>query len=224
MSRVAGSFVCGGCLGPVAGAVRTSVDIGAGAKLELVDGFCCPGDMLSVGGDAGAAVEARIRIGWSGFGQLVPLLASGDVSLVMGGGLCGGCVGGGMLHGSGTWPVGREGVVALRRAEMRVVGWMCGVGLKDGLPGGGLGERLGVDGMALVLQRNRLRWCGRVLRRDGDDWVGGCVERQVEGPGPGGGPGRTWREVVREDCQARGLNRGDAMDRCGWRGMVGEAR
>jgi len=39
------------------------VDIGASAKLELVDKFCNLGDMLSVDGDADAAVEARIRIG-----------------------------------------------------------------------------------------------------------------------------------------------------------------
>ena len=38
------------------------MDIGANAKLELVDKFCYLGDMLSVDGDADAAVEARIRI------------------------------------------------------------------------------------------------------------------------------------------------------------------
>ena len=57
---VAGSFVCRGCLGPVAGAGRAGVDVGASAGLELVDGFCCLGGMLSVDGDADAAVEARV--------------------------------------------------------------------------------------------------------------------------------------------------------------------
>jgi len=47
------------------------VDIGANAKLELVDKFCYLGDMLSVDGDADAAVEARIRIGWNKFRHLV---------------------------------------------------------------------------------------------------------------------------------------------------------
>jgi len=32
------------------------------------------------------------------------------------------------------------------------------------------------------------------------------------------------REVVREDCQARKLNKEDAMDRCKWRKMIKEAR
>ena len=63
MSTVAKSFLCRGCLNPVTSAGRTSVDIGASAKLK----FCYLGDVLSVDGDADAAVEARIRIGWNKF-------------------------------------------------------------------------------------------------------------------------------------------------------------
>ena len=66
---MAKSFICSGCLNPVTSAGRTSVDIGANAKLELVDKFCYLGDMLSVDGDADAAVEARIRIGWNSSGS-----------------------------------------------------------------------------------------------------------------------------------------------------------
>ena len=46
--------------------------------LHLVQ-FCYLGDMLSVDGDADAAVEARIRIGWNKFRQLVPMLTNNDV-------------------------------------------------------------------------------------------------------------------------------------------------
>ena len=95
-----------------------------------------------------------------------------------------------MLHGSETWPVRKENVVALQRAEMRMVRWMCGVKLKD-----------------------------HVLRKDDDDWVKKCIEYEVEGSRPRGRPKRTcffWyrKEVAREDCQARKLNKEDAMDRC----------
>jgi len=60
MSKVMKSFICRGCLNPVTSAGRTSVDTGSIAKLELVDKFCYLGDMLSVDGDADAAMEARI--------------------------------------------------------------------------------------------------------------------------------------------------------------------
>jgi len=58
------------------------VDIGASANLEVVDKFCYLGDMLSVDGDADAAVEARIRIGLNKFRQLVPLFTDRDISFI----------------------------------------------------------------------------------------------------------------------------------------------
>jgi len=53
--------------------------------------------------------------------------------------------------------------VALQRAEMRMVTWMCGVKLPDRVPRKGLRERLGLDDIILVLQQNRLQWYGHVL-------------------------------------------------------------
>ena len=41
------------------------------------------GDMLSVEGDADAAVETRIRIGCNKFRQLVPLFINKDISLIV---------------------------------------------------------------------------------------------------------------------------------------------
>ena len=82
---------------------------------------------------------------------------------------------------------------------------MCGVKLKDRLPSKELRERLGIDDIALVLQQNRLRWYGHVLRKDDDDWVKKCMEHEVEGSRSRGRPKKTWKEVVCEDCQARKL-------------------
>ena len=107
---------------------------------------------------------------------------------------------------------------------MFIVGWMCGVELKDRLPSKELKERLGVDNIALTLQQNRLRWYGHVLRKDDDDWVKKCMDYEVEDSRPRGRPKRTWKEVVREDCQARKLNKEDAMDHCKWRKGIKEVR
>ena len=95
----------------------------------------------------------------------MPLLTNKDVSLIMRGRLYSSCVRSSMLHGSETWPVRKENAVALQRAEMIMVRWMCGVKLKERLPSKELRERLGVDEMALVLQQNRLRWYGHVLQK-----------------------------------------------------------
>jgi len=102
---------------------------------------------------------------------LVPLLTNKDVSLIIRGRLYSSCVLSSMLHGSETRPVRKENAVALQRAVMRMVRWMCGVKLKDRLPSKELRERLGIDDIALVLQQNRLRWYGHLLRKEDDDWV-----------------------------------------------------
>ena len=74
-----------------------------------------------------------------------------------------------MLHGSETWPVRKENKVALQRAEMRMVRWMCDVKVEDRVPTTELRKRLGIHDIILVLQQNRLQWYGYVLRKK-TDW------------------------------------------------------
>jgi len=149
----------------VTGTGFTSIDFGVNANLELVDKFCYLGDMLSVDGDADAAVENRIRIGWNKFRQLVPLLTSRYISLKVRGRLYSSCV------RSETWPLRKENEVALQRAEMRMVRWMCDVNVHDRIPSERLRERLGLDDIISVLQQNVLRWYGHMLQKIQD---GGC--------------------------------------------------
>jgi len=100
MYKVMRSFICTGCSNPVISTGHTSTDIGVSANLEVVDKFCYLGDILSVDGDADAAVEARIRTGWNKFRQLVPMLTNRDISLISRGRLYSSCVRSSMLHGT----------------------------------------------------------------------------------------------------------------------------
>ena len=124
MYNVIKTFVCRDCVNPV-----------TITNLELVDKFCYLGDMLSVDGDADAAVETRIRTGWNKFRQLVPFhwltLCTLNIHLL-------------------TYLLNE---VALQQAEMRVIIWMCGVKLQDRVPGKGMRERLGSDDIISVLQQ-----------------------------------------------------------------------
>jgi len=59
-----------------------------------------------------------------------------------------------------------------------------------------------------------------VLRKEDTDRVKKCMEYVVEGSRPRGRPKRKWKEVVQKDCQARHLNREDAMDRSRWKKLI----
>jgi len=121
-----------------------------------------------------------------------------------------------MLQGSETWPVRKENEVALQRAEMRMVRWMCNVKTKVRVPSTELRQRPGVNDIILILQQNRLQWYGHVLRKENIDWVKKCVEYEVGGSRPRGRSKSTRREVVQKDCQTRNLNMEDAMNRSRW--------
>jgi len=72
----------------------------------------------------------------------------------------------------------------------------------------------------LILQQNRLRWYGHVLRKEDSDWVKKCIEYEVEGSRPRGRPKRSWKEVVQKDCHASSLNNEDAMDHDRWKKLI----
>jgi len=83
--------------------------------------------------------------------------------------------------------------MALQRAGMTMV--RSGVKLQDRVPSKELRGRLGLDDIILVLQRNRLRWYGHVLRKEDNDWVKKCMEYEVEGARPRGRSKTTWRDT-----------------------------
>jgi len=74
LCKASKSAVCSVCLCPTDNEVKSCMDIGDGSSVEIVDEFCYLGDMLSVDGDADAAVIARIHSGWFKFRSLASFL------------------------------------------------------------------------------------------------------------------------------------------------------
>jgi len=73
---------------------------------------------------------------------------------------------------------------------MKMVKWMCNVKVEDTVPSKELTERLGEDDIILILQQNRLRWYGHMLRKEDIDWVKKCTEYKVKGSRSRGRPKR----------------------------------
>jgi len=95
---------------------------------------------------------------------------------------------------------------------MGMVGWMYDIKASKELR-----ERPGIYDIISVLQQNRLWWYEYVLQKEDNDLVKKCAEYKVEGSRPRGRPKRTRTEVLQNDCQARKLNRENAMDCSRWR-------
>ena len=83
------------------------------------------------------------------------------------------CVQSVLTYGTETWAMKAENLQSLRKAEHMMVRWMCGVSLKDRKRSEVLYSLLGVQSMAEVVRRGRLRWFGHVEHKNEDDWVSG---------------------------------------------------
>jgi len=212
--KVCASFVCRTCLCPLVKRESDAcVEIDDGSVVERVDKFCYLGDMLCVEGGADTAIRSRLSKGWHNFRQLAPFVTAKDIPHHIRGNVYTSCVRSCMLHASETWPVKKENVTALERAEMRMVRWICGVKILDKIPGDILRRRLRIEGIGTALQRNRLRWFGHVQRKSDDDWVKQCLNFVVVGHKSRGCPRNTWTEVVEGDLRTLGLQKDDALDK-----------
>ena len=69
----------------------------------------------------------------------------------------------------------------MERNENVMLGWMCGVTLRDKVPTAEQRQRLGIEGVVEAVRWYRLRWFGHVERKEVDDWVSACRHLEVAG-------------------------------------------
>ncbi len=94
----------------------------------------------------------------------------------------------------------------LERTERMMARWMCGVSLKNKVLSVDSNGRLGLEEMADIVRRGRLRLFGHLKRKGRDDWVSDCRSFEVAGPKSKGRHKKTWDECVRQDLHTLNLN------------------
>jgi hypothetical protein len=218
-------FQCSTCVSKATKGVNDMIDgrdfiLDSTVKLELVDKFCYLGDMIGKGGGVEEASRTRAKCAWGKFNELSPILTLRGASLKLKGKIYKACVQRVLVYGSETWAMKMEDMRRLERAENMMVRWMCGMTLRERKRSEELRARLGIECVAEVVRRGRLRWFGHIERKDKDDWVSSCRELVVDGSRGRGRGRKTWLEGVEEEMRKRKLHREDAQDRQKWRNLL----
>ena len=92
--------------------------------------------------------------------------------------------------------------------------------LKDRKRSVDLYSLLGVQSVAEVVRRGRLRYFWHVERKSGDDWVSGCRSVEVAWVKCKGGGRKTWGKCVKDDMEELGLHPEWAVFSYMWRGLI----
>ena len=127
------------------------------------------------------------------------------------------CVQSVLIYGTETWAMKADDLRSLERTERMMVRWMCGVSLKDRKHSEDLYNLLGINCVADVVRRGRLRWFEHLERKSVDDWVSACRGLVVEGTRGRGRSRKTWEHCVRDDMKLLGLHPEWAVFRDMWR-------
>ena len=111
-----------------------------------------------------------------------------------------------LTYGIETWAMKKANLHSLERTERMMVRWMCGLSLKDRKCSVDLYSLLGVQNVAEVVKRGRLRWFGHVERKRGDEWVSACRNVVVSVVSCAGRGRKIWREYVKDNMVELGLH------------------
>ena len=90
--------------------------------------------------------------------------------------------------------------------------WMSHATFKDRIPSNLL-TKIDLPPVRRIVQRNRLRWFGHVMRMDNDNWVKKCMTLEVYGRRDPGRPKKTWEQVIASDLHELGVTWSPAQDR-----------
>ena len=118
-----------------------------------------------------------------------------------------------MLYGMETMVVTERQVGKMEVAELKMVRWALRVTRKNKIRNKYVRGTAKIAKLGDKLRNVRLRWYGRVKRRE-EDYVG---KRMMEMTMPGrrkrGRPRRRWMDLVREDMERVGARERDEVDR-----------
>ena len=112
-----------------------------------------------------------------------------------------------------TWAMKWSSVEQIKKAEMRMVRWMCRASICERKKNEDLLKSMGLVRIGQVMRKSRLRWYGHVARSEEIHWLQRILNFPVAGRKPHGRPRKTWEETITEDRRASNITHIDPTDR-----------
>ena len=191
-----------------------------GGEIQEVPCYQYLGDLIERSGSAERAVRSRVAFGWSKWRELRGVLGNRSIPLPFRARVYNSCVRPAILYGAETWALTRKLEDVLQKCDRRMLRYMAGVSLRDGVSSEEVLRRCKLGDIVKILRSRRLKWFGHVARREEESPLK-CVEAiVVPGRVPPGRPRKTWKDCVAEDLQMLGVTEDSARDREEWNGII----
>ena len=187
--------------------------------IEEVNQFCYLGDVLDGSGGAERAVRSRVAAAWGKWRDLSSLLCNKSVPLKYRAQVYAACIRPTMLYAAAAWALTQRDEQMLRGCDRRMLRRICGLTLRDRVSSMEILRRCNLEDVLLTVRKRRMGWFGHVFRRESDPLA---RIREFEAPGrrPRGRPKKRWKDCIRDDLAAAGVQEDAAGDRAGWSAVI----
>ena len=189
-------------------------------RLEEVSMFCYLGDMFDCEGGAERAVRHRICVAWCKWRELNSLLSNKSIPLKHRARAYSACIRSTITYGAATWALTQREELLLQSCDRRMLRMICGVSLSDRVPSIEILRMCELEDILLVVRKRRLAWFGHIYRRHEDDPLKRIMHIEAPGRRPRGRPKKTWKECLKQDMAAAGVQATAAEDRAAWRAAI----
>ena len=106
-----------------------------------------------------------------------------------------------LMYGAEAWALKKTQEKNFEVAEMRMLRWMCGVTKLDNIRNERIRGTTKVGEITKKVHERRLKWYGRVMRRE-EHYVGRrAMVMKVQGRRKSGIPKRRWLDKVKDDIK-----------------------
>ena len=157
------------------------------------------GSEIEAEGRVLGAVKQRVKAAWAKWREVTGVICDRKIPRKLKCKIYKAAVRPVLLYGGECWAIRKKEEDVLRRTEMRMLRWILGVSLKGRLMNEEIRKRCAVTAVVEKLRKTRLRWFGRVMRRDKEEAVRIALETELEKSRARGRPRRTWRDCITSD-------------------------
>ncbi|XP_063532819.1 uncharacterized protein LOC134743355 [Cydia strobilella] len=188
-----------------------------GVSLPVCPDFRYLGSLIQGDGRIDRDVKNRINAGWIKWRQVSGTTCDPRMPLKLKGKIYRTIVRPVVMYGSECWAMKVTDERRVHAAEMRMLGWMCGVTRKDRIKNEYIRGSLKVAPVTEKIRSSRLAWYGHVMRRDECHIGKRMLEMNVDGRRAYGRPKKRWMDCVKEDMRKKGVSAEVTKDRGEWK-------
>ena len=192
-----------------------------GEELKKVDHFEYLGSVFDKDGTIDKEVDLRVQDAWISWRKLTGVFYDRNIPLRLKSKVYDAIIRPALTYGSECWAMKVTNTRKIATTEIRMLRGILVVSRREHMRNEDIRRILDITPIDEVMHSVRLRWFGRVQRREANNVTRRVMELTISAARRRGRPKKTWHQQMKEDVTGECVTPDMALDRSEWRRRAG---